>query len=206
LIKLYKEEFNKFKDRYKIPFIIGLSIVLIISVLVFFVLIHYHQIAEQATKEVIDSMKKKGIPEPEKDNNNAVFWGILLNNLGVTLLTVSLGIVPFIIFPVIVPFATCVAVSVLLAFAHIKGMDAFSLFVRGILPHGVTELTAMFYAMSIGFYVSFKTTSKIFSSNRKNIMWRKEVISGLKSYFVFVVPLILLSAIIEAYITPLLLK
>jgi stage II sporulation protein M len=206
LIKLYKEEFNKFKDRYKIPFIIGLSFVLIISVLVFFVLIHYHQIAEQATKEVIDSMEKKGIPEPEKDNNNAVFWGILLNNLGVTLLTVSLGIVPFIIFPVIVPFATCVAVSVLLAFAHIKGMDAFSLFVRGILPHGVTELTAMFYAMSIGFYVSFKTTSKIFSSNRKNIMWRKEVISGLKSYFVFVVPLILLSAIIEAYITPLLLK
>lgn len=81
------------------------------------------------------------------------------------------------------------------------GIAAWKMIVFGVLPHGIVELPALFFAGAIGLYAGTYWMRK-----RKPYSWgRMFALSGL-AFLVFVVGFDAVAALIEAHVTPLVMK
>jgi stage II sporulation protein M len=84
------------------------------------------------------------------------------------------------------------------------GYSALSIVIK-IVPHGIFELTGVFYAVSLGYFLSKEITKKVFSKYRKESMSFSRLFLQLgQSYAIVVAPILALAAFIEEFITPLL--
>jgi stage II sporulation protein M len=72
-------------------------------------------------------------------------------------------------------------------------------FVVAIAPHGVIELPAVLLGTSIGLMLGARAVARFLK--RANIELAAEVARGLRFFFAVIVPLLLLSALIEAFFT-----
>lgn len=136
---------------------------------------------------IISNPFGKGLP----DN---IFLFILGRNTLVSFTALILGIFTYNIWPVIIlllngalsGFATKMQ-------AIISQHYTFKIWLFGILPHGVPELLALFLACGASFYF-------------RRMRQQGEFIWGrvLSTYFLFVLPLLVVAAAIESFITPLL--
>ncbi len=84
----------------------------------------------------------------------------------------------------------------------------------GILPHGIIEFAAFFYALSLGLLLCFQRSRRILKKKQmqETVFGRQVVISSehdltlrrlTRIFLLIVTPLVLLAAFIEAFITPL---
>lgn len=121
---------------------------------------------------------------------------IFLNN-GVKTLAVILvgglgGILPF-VFLLVNGYVLGI---VLQASVQSKGWLAFFL---AIVPHGLLELPAILMGTSIGLMLGLRAIKQIFGRGEKAIA--VELARGLRFFLIIIVPLLLVSALIEAFIT-----
>ena len=75
----------------------------------------------------------------------------------------------------------------------------------GILPHGVFELTALILACTLGLLISRTGTDRLRRKKEAVPLWPR-LQACLRVFLFAVVPLLALAALIEAYITPVLLQ
>ena len=99
------------------------------------------------------------------------------------------------------------AVSLLLGlFAGVYVNNGISLlaYFAGIVPHGVFELPALILALSSGIYLCRKVTDYV-RHNKKGVMGplMKDL---LRLFVMHIIPLLVAAAVMEAYVTPQLLK
>ena len=126
-----------------------------------------------------------------------IMFFIFLNNsiksLFVILLGVFLGIIPFLF----LAYNGYILGVVAYVFSSEKGL----LFIlAAIIPHGIIELPMIFLSVAIGMRVGIASFDYVLG-RQSNI--REELSAGLSVFFRFVVPMLLIAAVVEAFITPL---
>ena len=128
---------------------------------------------------------------------------LFFNNVTAALLSMLYGLIPF------VPLsALAIGTNALLlgAFAALYLMQGYGLgvYLVGILPHGVFELTALILACTLGLLICRTGTEKL--RKRSDVSFLRRVLDCNRVFLSFVAPLLLVAALVEAYITPALLK
>lgn len=76
----------------------------------------------------------------------------------------------------------------------------FSVTLLSLLPHGILELPAVFLGTAIGIMMGTSIARKLFTRSADKI--GKELGHALRFFATVIVPLLLVAAIVEAYITP----
>ncbi|KGX92523.1 hypothetical protein N781_17135 [Pontibacillus halophilus JSM 076056 = DSM 19796] len=199
--RLYKHEWDKFKESYRLPFLIGMVLTMVFGVVAYYMLLSNPDVVDAYMAAIQQQMERIDLSEEDFGTFTAA-WGIMSNNIRVALLTVVLGIVPILIVPYFIPVSTILSISVLSAYYQNVGDNLGELLLKGILPHGITELIAIFLAAAIGFHFSLITFKKLFTEERKSIHWFRAVKECFLSFVLVVFPLLVLSGLIEGYITP----
>lgn len=118
--------------------------------------------------------------------NNAIkmFFSIILGAI--------LGIVPL-IFLIMNGF-------ILGIFANYMSVENGALFViAGLTPHGIIEIPMLVISSAVGMKIGYTALQALLS---KPVDLKEEIIKGIKFYLHWLFPLILLAAIIETFITP----
>ena len=125
------------------------------------------------------------------------------NNVRATVFSIAYGFIPFIYLP-----ALSIGINSLLLglFAGVYVNNGISLlaYFAGIVPHGIFELPALILALSSGIYLCRKVTDYV-RHNEKGVMGplMKDL---LRLFVMHIIPLLVAAAMMEAYVTPQLLK
>ena len=165
---------------------------------------------KELIQEVIRSLVEKNIDKRSKIRTSL---NIFLNNLFSSLVAYIGGF--FIFLPALVVFINGFFLGSFLRYLlETKRKDVIFLF-KGIIPHGIFELPAFFLAASLGIYVAenlilslyrlflislrkgnFKETLRQEAGNISTVVKETTVI-----FLLFVLPLLLVAAIVEVFIT-----
>lgn len=120
-----------------------------------------------------------------------IFLNNALKSLLILVLGVGLGIVPFLFIAYNGYF--------LGIFSHKIIMEQGSLYlVAGILPHGIIEIPMVVISAAIGLRLGFKG---LVSLKGKSVHLKEEIITGVKFFFYWIMPLLLVAAAVETFIT-----
>ena len=228
--ELYRNERAMWNAHYKRYFKIAARAVGLGFVIGFvFFLIH----PEQEKRALAYLMKAIGdIPRGAAPLDLALT--LFYHNAGASALAVAAGIIPFACLPALDPLANGAALGLLASVSKHQGLNVPVLFLRGIAPHGIIELPAVLYAASAGIYLSVSFAKRVLDKLRKrkdettrtpstspngpdsgSFLESYAEKSGpdtegaggnvVRSFLLVVLPLLLVAAFVEAFITPLLL-
>jgi len=174
------------------PYIIFSCYIFLISIILGYIF------AQNNPDEIAKFLEKiKSIfPIDEESTPFQIFLFIFENNASKIFLLLPLGI--FVgIFPLFFIFTNGLVFGI---FAHIASSSiSWEFFILGIVPHGIIEIPILILATAISLKISKVVIRKIFKKNG-NIL--TEFSKALKFYVFILLPLILVAALIEAYITP----
>jgi stage II sporulation protein M len=121
---------------------------------------------------------------------------IFLNNALKTLLGILLGSL-FGIIPVVFLLANGIALGVVFSLSVQSRGPWLSLL--SILPHGILELPAVFLGTSIGLMVGSHVVKRLFG--RAETTLGGELVRGLRFFCTVILPLLLIAALVEAFLT-----
>ncbi|MDO5712986.1 MAG: stage II sporulation protein M [Tissierellia bacterium] len=167
------------------------------------IIIGYLGATEESAKSFIQSfMESKEFLF--KDNGQISPLALFKNNVLASLFMFLGGLIPFLFLPFIFLLVNGHIIGLALKYSAIKGASPFKVFVFGILPHGVFELTAIFLSVTMGIYLCFHLSKKILKKEYLPIktLFKKYLMIFLTK----VVPLLVLAAFAEVYLTPMLLQ
>lgn len=129
-----------------------------------------------------------------------IMLGIFLNNAFVSLLFLVLGLALGVL-PVLFIAFNGYIVGVL---SYIVSQERGLLFIfLALLPHGILELPMVFLSAGIGLRLGHQVFSALIGRPTEI---KKEFKEGLRFYFRWILPLLFLAAIVETFITPLILS
>lgn len=138
--------------------------------------------------------------------NFEIMLELIQNNVEACVIGIVLGFIPIIIFPYLSTAFNGMIIGVVLRLWVEGGNSLMSAIVLGLLPHGITELTAMFLSTGMGSFASISILRMIFRKRKEGSPTLKELCKMIgMSFATVVIPLLVISAVIEAYVTPLLL-
>jgi uncharacterized membrane protein SpoIIM required for sporulation len=130
---------------------------------------------------------------------------LFYHNARTTVLFLLLGLVSFATMGVTLLLVNMGLVGGVLGAASLVGYSPLLMFVSGILPHGIFELTAVFLAAA----AMFKVGAQLVTPQAEKSLGEVLLLSLADWFRVFVgivLPLLAIAAVIEVYVTPLLLK
>lgn len=126
------------------------------------------------------------------------FVFIFLNNIFALFFSIVLGIF-FGIIPLLSIFFNGAMIGV---FAFLWGREFAMLeFIKGILPHGIIEIPLLIVSSAIGLKIGKAAIDKVF---KKKGEIKPKLKKGLEFFLKIIIPLALIAAAIEMFITPLL--
>jgi stage II sporulation protein M len=205
--QLYRREWENFKRDYMRSFLWVLFLSLGFTILTYFSLVNYPEMAQKYMGQLRDQIdfqaESLGEDLDQVRNNSDLFILIIKNNIVVSLIMFALSFIPVVILPPYLVLSTFSSVGVALAYIKSKGGDPIIALLTSILPHGVLEISAMLFTSSIGIYMSLAIAKKIFSKKRQEIHLKGIFVQALRSFLLVSIPLIVLAAVIEGFITPL---
>jgi len=169
-------------------------------VFLFAVLIGYlfAQNFPEETQQIIEELKSF-FSGSEEMTNWQMFLFIFENNVIKLFTVILLGI-----FAGLIPLLSLWGNGMILGiFAQIVSNElSWSFLALGILPHGIIEIPVLILSAAIGIRIGKLAIWRIFGRHRN---FRKEFTKAIKFYIVVLVPLLFIAALIEAFITPVLL-
>jgi len=152
--------------------------------------------APDRAKEMINEFKE--IIGPVKDIRSVdLFLLIFFRNSLASAVAFVFGAV-FGILPLVSLFANGAMVGVLYYFFSGKS-KLIIVFLAGILPHGIIEIPAFIFSTAIGFWIADAAFRRIMFGERR---LRTKIKRAFKFYFFTILPMLLLAAVIEVFITP----
>ena len=155
---------------------------------------------------------------------------LFYHNARASVIAVAAGTVPFLFLPILDPLINGGALGLICSVSKHQGLNVPHLVLTQILPHGVFELAAALYATSVGLHLSMSLGKAAVAQWRRR-KWRRgeghrpasvapdlpESSAGLmsgepgslvrnavRSFVLVVLPLLLVAAFIEGFITPIL--
>jgi len=181
-------------------------------------LIGHPEIAEEKVMEIVQALMEK---LPVLEGGFKLFIAIFLNNLFVASLSMAAGIIPFLFIPVWAILINALAMGIISSYVYLKGINLLTMLVLGIAPHGIFEIPAFLYAGSLGVLLSLNVIRLITKTPATLNMPPGQPMSDTKSpedsflfllkrvlrtWLLVIIPLLLVAAAIETFVTPQLLK
>lgn len=164
----------------------------------------YGAYPEEATElieyfnEVVD---KAGVLN---EDGGMYLFPLMLNNWNAMLFSILYGLIPFIFLPLTAAISNAAIVGVLAAYYHHNGLSL-AVFFAGILPHGIFEIPALLLSISLGVIVCYNIA--LFLCCRKKAAPMLELFTNvLRTLLLVIFPLVVIAAVIEAYLTPLIMQ
>ena len=160
----------------------------------------FAQYFPQETDEIVKELKSFFLPFEETTRLESLLF-IFENNAVKLMIALLFGI-----FAGLVPMFSVFANGFILGILAKIVLEKVSLlfFVAGILPHGIIEIPAFIIASAIGIKIGKTAIWCLFGKSRKETL-KEEIFKGLKFYILILTPLIFLAALIEVFVTPLVL-
>jgi len=222
--RLYREEWTAWRTHYRKYFkyaarALGFGF---IAGFLYFTLWPVQE--KKALEFVVKALKDIRLDEPPL----ALALTLFYHNARASVLAVAAGAFPFLFLPILDPVMNGAVLGLLSSISKHQGLNVPHLILTQILPHGVFELTAVLYATSVGLYLSAAMGKRALAAWRKRRTRRQgqppppvgpanfletyperseaqnESLAGnvFRSFFLVVLPLLLVAAFIEAFITP----
>ena len=135
------------------------------------------------------------------ENGSISLFPLMLNNWKAMIFSILYGFVPFLFLPITAAITNAAILGVLAAWYQHNGISL-GYYFAGILPHGIFEIPALIIAISLGTLLCFHMVLRIFR-HKKAISMIDLISNILRTLLLVIFPLIALSAVIETYITPL---
>lgn len=129
-----------------------------------------------------------------------IFAIIFLNNAIKSFLAIVLGVF-FGVMPALMLVVNGFIVGTVFYLAWSEG--AALTFAAGVLPHGIIEIPVFLFASAFGFKLASTLVRNLFAREDGADIWA-ELKHALGTFAKFLLPLLLLAALIEAYVTPIL--
>lgn len=176
-------------------------------------LIGYMQAA--AVQDVVNQLlgQLKEVVERIRENGGgafATFWAIYTNNVISALMMMAMGLF-FGVFPIFSMIANGILLGYTLSVYSTAGVNPILVFVAGIMPHGIFELTAVFFAAGIGLRLGglvFRSVGLLFKPGKgervKNDWY--DTLKQFPASVLLVVVLLLVAGVVESVITPVILE
>ncbi len=131
---------------------------------------------------------------------------LFLNNLKACLIAMATGLIPFLFIPVLVLGVNAAVMGAVASMYRMAGMSVVSMYLFGILPHGIFELPAILLSISMGLYLCYCLVKRI-CEGRYNRGIVKEALSNMvRTLLTLIIPLLAIAAVIETYVTPILMN
>lgn len=150
----------------------------------------------QSKQDIVTSMRTQ-------TTSSSYFWAhmrttglLFLNNIKVNLLFSALGVLSFMAFPTIILAVNSFVMAAALAVSNMP----FKVLFFGIMPHGIFELSSWFLAAAIGFYFSINLCEIYLKKPHDSVKYVFKN-AGI-CFLLFVVPLTVIAAFVEAFLTP----
>ena len=128
---------------------------------------------------------------------------LFFNNVTASLLAMLYGLIPFVPLSALALGTNALLLGAFAALYQHHGIGLGVYFI-GILPHGIFELPALILSCALGLLICRTGTEKL--RKRSDVSFLRRVLDCNRVFLSFVAPLLLVAALVEAYITPALLK
>ena len=160
--------------------------------------------AEQA-QAIVESFMAEVQQSGLVDENGSISLAALFgNNLQATLTATVMGFVPFVFLPVFSLALNGAVIGAVLALSGMMGLQLWQMIFLGLLPHGIFEIPAIMLGVAMGLYLCRQMNGTL--RKRPGTPKIEAVLPHLCRVAVFgVVPLLAAAAVIETFVTPLLL-
>jgi stage II sporulation protein M len=145
--------------------------------------------------ELAKSLKDKGLDDLSA---GPLSIKIFLNNTQIALMIMFLSLIPLLPIGLSICLLNGGTIG-LVAFVFYLKTNNLLLLVLSILPHGIIEIPTIFYTASLGMLIWKKITLSVF--NKKDDV-KFSFLKALKCFLFIVVPLLMIAALIESFITP----
>ena len=144
-----------------------------------------------------EMVEDKGLLEAE---GAELMTGILTNNLSALFLSMLLGLVPFIRLPAMELGLNALLFGGMASYYRHEGLPLVAYLV-GTLPHGITELSALVLSCAGGLHLCKAVSDALLRRGEKGSL-RRAFGECMLLYMRLIVPLLLVSSFIEAFVTP----
>ena len=130
-----------------------------------------------------------------------VFTALLLNNLFAMIMAVAYGLLPFIRLSALTLGVNGATLGLFAGYYIHQNIPLWKSLV-GVLPHGIFEVTALVFSAALGLYLC-KTVSTALLKKQKGAVSAAVSRCG-QTLLLWIVPLLVVAAVIETYVTPVL--
>ena len=176
--------------------------ILIVCIVFLLCIIFGYQLALRDTKSVERILEQvlSGFARIRNMNIFMIFLFIFLNNAIKGFFVLVLGMF-FGIIPLLFIFLNGELIGIVLGISQIKGLGI-SRIIVGIIPHGILEIPAIMLSAGYGLWLGYRFYRFIWHKDDFGIYFS----FALRKYFKVILPLLLLAALIEAFVTPYVIK
>ncbi len=196
----YREAWTFFNQRVRRPFLFCVTLFVVTGVASWLLLLLYPATAYELFQQLSALIQEKGITQSD---GSLALGRLLWNNLQASLFSIFYGLIPFLCISCLSVFLNAAILGVVAAMYSLIGLSPV-LFAAGILPHGIFEIPALLLSGALGLRLCITLTRMILKKYGP-LEFQETLYGLLQLYFLWIVPLFILAAIIECTVTPLLL-
>ena len=128
---------------------------------------------------------------------------LFFNNITASLLSMLYGLIPFLPLSALALGTNALMLGAFAAIYQQQGIGL-GVYVLGVLPHGIFELSALILSCALGLLLCRTGTERILK--KSDTPFFRRVLDCIRVFLTFSVPLLLVAALIETYVTPALLN
>lgn len=198
LKELYILEYRFYKEYYSKNILIVIIVGILTAFALFFSSFYFEDFIIQQTNGIAEQMLNEDNDNP---TNVQTFFSILLNNLFVGGIIILCGLIPIYGLPFIYGLLSFAAVGIIAGYGMIMKYNVIQTMFIAFIPHAVIEIMPILYSVAVSMYINKNMVKIVFLKKRKSEKVTKLLSQGLTSYIMIIIPLFILAALVEAFIT-----
>ncbi|MEG1798337.1 MAG: stage II sporulation protein M [Clostridium sp.] len=127
---------------------------------------------------------------------------IFLHNFTVCVFSIFFGMIPFVFIPAFTCISNGYALGLVLASYSILKENVFLVLLTGVVPHAIFEIPVILYSFSIGIWLCKRNTRYLITKKESD----GHAAQIIKAFKFIVIPALLIAALIETFVTPILMN
>ena len=173
----------------------------VLTLLGFAVSLARPELAQQTLQNFAAQVEQLGLTDdvPQSQMMATLFF----NNITASLLSMLYGLIPFLPLSALALGTNALMLGAFAAIYQQQGIGL-GVYVLGVLPHGIFELSALILSCALGLLICRTGTERILK--KSDTPFFRRVLDCIRVFLTFSVPLLLVAALIETYVTPALLN
>lgn len=155
------------------------------------------QAADQMIEQFMLAVEEAGVTD---ESGNLSPLGLMANNWRAMLSPLLMGLVPFAFLPLLSLVSNGCLMGMLIPWLQRRGLGL-TVYLAGILPHGVLEIPALVLSAACGVYLC-RNMCRMIVGSPKRVPFPELAGDLLRVMLLLVFPLTAAAALLEAYVTP----